>query len=341
MFVHCGPVFTRPGDLSDGMLASQLADSWGITADAVEYVAVGFGSHHWSIIEGERRWFVSVDDLDAKKRRVDDRRDVVFQRLRAALSAARVAADCGLDFVAAPIRAADDAVVARVNERYAAAVYPFLGGTCYPFGDFETVAHRDAVLGMVVRLHDVADPATTGALADDLVVPRRDDLTVAIGELGQRWDSGPYGELARDLLDHHASTVERLLERYDRIAAGVAQRPERMVLSHGEPHAANTVMTGDGWRLVDWDTTMIAAPERDLWMMAKADASVIDAYEAMTERTVIRDGLDCYRLWWDLSEICGYIALLHDAHDDTEDVRESWRNLQHFLNPTARLPHLA
>ena len=330
-------MFTRPDDLSDGVLASHVADSWGIGADAVEYVAVGFGSHHWSIIEGERRWFVSVDDLDAKRHRLDERRDAVFQRLRAALSASRVAADRDLDFVVAPIRATDDAVVARVSDRYAAAVYPFLDGTCYPFGDFPTVAHRDAVLGMVARLHAVADPATTGALPDDLGVPRRDDLTMAIDGLGEPWDSGPYGEPARRLLSHHAPSVERLLEHYDRIAAGVARRPERMVLSHGEPHPANTVMTGDGWRLVDWDTTMIAAPERDLWMMAKADASVIDAYEVMTERTVIQDGLDCYRLWWDLSEICGYIALLRDAHDDTEDVRQSWRNLQDFLNPTARL----
>jgi Phosphotransferase enzyme family len=334
-------VFTRPGDVSDGMLASHLADSWGIAPDAVEYVAVGFGSHHWSIIEGERRWFVSVDDLDAKRHRVDDRRDVVFQRLRAALSAAGVAADRGLEFVVAPIRAADGAVVARITDRYAAAVYPFLDGTSDPFGDFRTVAHRDAVLGMVARLHDVADPASTGALPDDLVVPRRDDLSVAIDELGRRWDSGPYGELARELLDKHASTVEQLLEHYDRVAAIVAKRPERMVLSHGEPHPANTVTTSDGWVLVDWDTTMIAAPERDLWMMAKTDASVVDAYEAMTEREVIQDGLDCYRLWWDLSEICGYIALLRDAHDDTDDMRESWRNLQHSLNPTAHRPHLA
>jgi Phosphotransferase enzyme family len=340
VLVGCGSVLTRPGDVSDVMLASHLVELWGLAADAVEYLAVGFGSHHWLVIEDERRWFVTVDDLDAKKHSVDDRRDAVFQRLRAALSAARVAADRGLDFVVAPIRAADDDVVGRIDDRYAAAVYPFLDGTTYRYGDFRTVAHRDAVLGMVARLHDVADPATTGALSDDLVIPRREDLSVAIGALGERWDSGPYGELARALLDRHASGVERLLQHYDRIAAGPAQRPERMVLTHGEPHPANTVMIDGDWQLVDWDTTMIAAPERDLWMIAKANASVVDAYEALTERAVTQDGLDCYGLWWDLSEICGYIALLHDVHDDTEDIRASWTNLQHFLNPTARWPHL-
>lgn len=334
-------MFTRPGALSDSMLADHLVDGWQIAPDSVEYVAVGFGSHHWSVTEGERRWFVTVDDLDAKKHSVDDPRDAVLQRLRIALSAARLIADEGLDFVVAPIRAAGDAVVRRVDDRYAAAVYPFIDGTAYPYGDVPTVDHRDALLEMVARLHGVADPATSGAALDDLAVPRRLDLSVAIEALDQRWDSGPFGEPARGLLDRHASAVERLFEHYDRLAAGLASRPERMVLTHGEPHPANTVMTSEGWLLVDWDTTLIAPPERDLWMMATVDSSVVDAYEATTGRGVLRDGLDCYRLWWDLGEICGYVTLLRHTHDDTEDSRESWKNLQHYLNPDARWPQLA
>jgi spectinomycin phosphotransferase/16S rRNA (guanine(1405)-N(7))-methyltransferase len=333
-------VFTRPGDLSDVMLASHLVDGWQIAADAVEYVAVGFGSHHWSVNEGGRRWFVTVDDLDAKKHSVNDSRNTVFQRLRTALSAARVIADQGLDFVVAPIRAGDDTVLRRVEDRYAAAVYPFIDGTSYPYGDFQTTEHRDVVLGMVTQLHGVTDPATIGAVPDDLVVPRRVDLSVAIDALGHHWDSGPFGELARHLLDRHASAVERLFEHYDRIAARLARRPERSVLTHGEPHPANTVLTSAGLLIVDWDTTLIAAPERDLWMMATVDTSVVDAYEATTGQEVLQDGLDCYRLWWDLSEICEYVTVLRDTHNDTDDVRESWRNLQHFLDPAARWPQL-
>ena len=68
---------------------------------------------------------------------------------------------------------------------------------------------------------------------------------------------------------------------------------------------------------------------------------VVDSYEATTGREVLQDGLDCYRLWWDLSEICGYVTLLRDTHDDTDDIRESWKNLQHFLDPALRWPQLA
>ena len=91
--------------------------------------------------------------------------------------------------------------------------------------------------------------------------------------------------------------------------------------------------TDVGWLLVDSDTTLIAAPDRDLWMMGSGDVPAIDAYEAATGRHVLQVALDCYRLWWDLSEICEYVTLLRDNHDDTDDTRESWNNLQHYLDP--------
>ena len=64
--------------------------------------------------------------------------------------------------------------------------------------------------------------------------------------------------------------------------------------------------------------------------MAAADRSVVGTYEAMTGRQLDRLGLDCYRLGWDLAEICGYIAVLRHPHEDTADIRASWNNLQHY-----------
>ena len=47
-----------------------------------------------------------------------------------------------------------------------------------------------------------------------------------------------------------------------------------------------------------------------------------------------------YRLWYDLSEIGGYLSLFQSPHEDTEDTKESWKNLQHFLRPAERWPTL-
>ena len=38
-----------------------------------------------------------------------------------------------------------------------------------------------------------------------------------------------------------------------------------MLLTHGEPHPGNAMLAADGWRLVDWDTALVAPLERDLW----------------------------------------------------------------------------
>jgi hypothetical protein len=45
-------------------------------------------------------------------------------------------------------------------------------------------------------------------------------------------------------------------------------------------------------------------------------------------------------MWYDLSEIAGYIELFRAALDDTEDAAESWKNLEHFLRPAERWPRL-
>ncbi len=89
---------------------------------------------------------------------------------------------------------------------------------------------------------------------------------------------GPYAERARQLLLAHAADLEKLTAAYDVLAARIAARPERFVVTHGEPHAGNVMLTPDGLVLIDWDTARLAPPERDLWTLAEADESLLDRY---------------------------------------------------------------
>jgi Phosphotransferase enzyme family len=327
-----GRVLTRPSDLADETLTSHLRDGWGVGDATVDYLAVGFGSHHWLVNDGSRQWFLTVDDLDARRTESDEPRDVIAARLQAALSAAAFLADEGLEFVLAPVRSTSGTVLRRVDDRYIAAVYPFVDGRSFPYGAFLSTDHFDAVLGQVVRIHAIADPAASGAATDDLVVPHRDDLSAALDQLGQRWETGPFAETARSLLDRSAVSVERRFERYDVVAGTVAAHPERMVLTHGEPHPGNTLGTAAGWLLADWDTTLIAAPERDLSRMTCPGRTTADAYEALTGRQLLPEGFDCYSLRWDLGEICSYVAGFREPHDDTEDMRASLRYLAGYVD---------
>lgn len=142
------------------------------------------------------------------------------------------------------------------------------------------------------------------------------------------------------LLARHADGVTALIAIYGELAGEVASRPDRFVVTHGEPGAWNVLRTPAGWVFVDWDFVRLAPPERDLRELAETDPAVLTAYTAATGTVIDHGALALFRMWYDLSEIAGYIGLFRGPHDDTEDTAQSWRNLQHFLRPAHRWPDL-
>ena len=90
-------MLAAPGRLTADPLARALADGWGITATSIQYRAVGFGSHHWELLDTDAaRWFVTADDLSSDQAK--------GERLHAALDTAIDLRDAGAEFVIAPIR---------------------------------------------------------------------------------------------------------------------------------------------------------------------------------------------------------------------------------------------
>jgi hypothetical protein len=329
-------VFSQPGDIADDMLRDALRGGWNVAATSLTYQAVGFGSHHWLVsTAGRDRLFVTVDDLAAKTRGAADAADAAFTRLeRAFATAFSLRRDAGLDFVVAPIPAADGRVVARLAARYSLVVHPYVEHRHAGHdGEFASSADRLAVLDQLITLHGARAELP---VADEFAVPRVAELTAAMGQTGAPWRAGPYGPLARDLLAAHAADLTRLLAAYDDLAVRVARASGRMVITHGEPHSANVLETPGGFVMVDWESVLLAPPERDLWALAETDASIPAAYAAATGVAVDSDALALYRMWYDLAEIAAYISLFRESHHETADTAESWLNLQHFLRPASR-----
>jgi spectinomycin phosphotransferase len=325
-------VYTRPDDLSDLQVADAVHAAWGVRAEAIEWAAVGFGSHHWRITADGDRWFVTMDDLVAKARQVGD----PLRRLAAALSTARALRDVGLDFVVAPERTVAGEVLHVLDDRFALAVYPHVEGEPHEWGAYPTREERLGVLDLVAALHRAPEPATTAALADDFAIPGRPQLHAAVEAIEEPWRSGPFGEPARALLRRHRDAVDRAVERYDRLAEAV-QRRGRVVLTHGEPHRANTITTAAGPVLIDWETALLAPPERDLWGMAAEDPRTLEDYEARTGVATDHDAVALYALWWDLTEVCVYTAELRRPHRESEDTRLAWQGLQDYLTAVVDL----
>lgn len=328
---------TPPVDLDAAVLSAALRSWWRLPTAELEYRPVGFGSHHWlATARDHEALFVTVDDLTGKWRADSHGLDAAFDRLAQAYDATRSLAATGLGFVLAPVPAVDGRLLHRLTERYSVVVHSVLAGEPAGEGQYRAAADRDAVLALLVELHGVV----VDAPVDEFVVFGRAGLEAALADTGRPWLTGPYGEPARRLLDVHAAGVAVLLTAYDELAGHLAEYPERFVVTHGEPHANNVLLTTDGPILIDWDTVMIAPPERDLWTLAEEDPVVLDRYAAAAGRVADPLALDAYRLWYDLAEIAEYVNLFRAPHGKTGDTLASWNNLQYFLNPEQRWPRL-
>jgi spectinomycin phosphotransferase/16S rRNA (guanine(1405)-N(7))-methyltransferase len=324
-------VFTRPAELSDEDVVRAVGDGWAVSVDAAAYAPVGFGSHHWHATAGPDRWFVTVDDLAAKRWEAGEPLSGPRGRLAAALDAARRLRAAGLAFVVAPVATRAGASVHPLGDRWAVSLYGHVDGEGHRWGAYPDRAARLAVLDLVARTHAAPAAAWAEAGRDEMRLPHRAGLDAVLDGDTPRWGPGPFAEPARALVARHAPAVRAALARHDCLAAAAWARPERVVLTHGEPHRANTMTTAAGPVLIDWETALVAPPERDLWSMAAEDDRIPHDYAARTGVVPDPDALALYHLGWDLTEVAGYADLYRRPHDETEDTTHAWGYFEGYL----------
>ncbi len=328
-------VLTPPDGLSEDTLTSVLARGWDTGVASTAYQAVGFGSHHWNIVDTSGgRWFVTVDELQTKQRSLDEPLAATFGRLRASLCAARDLRDCGAAFVVAPVLTRDGEPLVRLDDRLAVAVYPFVDGQSFTWGELITPALRRGMLDLIVGVHTAPAAARRHAAADDFMVLHRDELELALGSGHDAADvagCGPYARPTARLVAENAAGLRRTLARYDALAAAARSRPSGLVLTHGEPHPGNVMLTASGWVLIDWDTALVAPPERDLWSLDPGDGSVLRRYPGATGVTPRPELLELYRIRWDLADMAVTVSRLRRPHPGSEDDEKSWGGLSSLI----------
>ena len=104
------------------------------------------------------------------------------------------------------------------------------------------------------------------------------------------------------------------------------------MLTHGEPHRGNTIVTATGVVLVDWDTCLLAPPERDLWLLVGEEPGIRERYAARTGTALDARLLEAYRLRWDLADVEAGVRDLRAPHADDEDSRTALAALRGVLN---------
>lgn len=328
---------SRPPELSDSLIAAAVSAHWPVAGAAATYLPVGYGSHHWRIDDaGGGRWFASVDLLD------DADPSASFGRLEAALTVAVRARDAGLTFPVAPIRSNDGDVLRSLSTRYALALYPHVSGRAGQFHDRLEPAAAIELTGMLVALHGL--PSASSALGTESYAlhgraPLEAALGAAAGGLTDGW-RGPYAMRLRVLLERHGGHVIRALREHDALVTSAPRRQETMVVTHGEPHPGNLIRTTTGLALIDWETALLAPPERDLWLLqARTSPDVLAEYEGRSGRRVNDELMTRYRLAWALTDVGDFTEQLANAVEETADTVWAWDALVGTVNDlTTRTP---
>lgn len=314
---------TKPDDLTDANVADAAAYRWGLPEPTAMYRPVGYGSHHWAVTDAVgQRWFASVDLLD------EPDPDAQFENLAAALGLATSTHDAGLMFAVGPVRGEDGSHVQRLRHHYAMALYPHVVGQAGGFGDAFSSADAGEVAKMLAALHalDVEKTGRGSIPVETFEIPGRSDLEEALADVrtNVEWD-GPYGGDLHRILDRHADQVVSALRRHDSLLDAAGAQPNQLVPTHGEPHMGNLIRAAEGLMLIDWDSAMLAPPERDVWMVAeRTNGRGLADYEAASGRTIDPDLIERYRLAWALADLADYAVTLRDAGKETDDTAWMW-----------------
>jgi spectinomycin phosphotransferase len=319
-------VHERPADIPDSAVATAVARQWALTVRELSYLPVGFGGYHWLAVDQTgSRWFVTVSDLAAPW--VPD--------LSAAMqTAAWLAREGGLEFVVAPVPTRAGQIVGSLDSRHALTLFPHVDAAPSRFEDEIDDGDRAAIIDLLARLH-TATPQDVQVPGRPLELATREGVEQALASLDVPWIGGPYAEPGRDLLVQYERPLRQAFRRFDGLLGRVREAGGPYVITHGEPHPGNLLRTPAGLRLVDWDMTALARPERDLWWMISNDQDAA-RYSRRTGWTVSQDALSLYRLRWGLDDIAEFLSELRGPHQRTADTLVSWTALQNTLEAIAR-----
>jgi spectinomycin phosphotransferase len=312
----------RPADIRDSDVAAALARQWALTVQDLSYLPVGFGGYHWLAVDQTgSRWFVTVSDLAAPW----------APDLPAAMqTAAWLATEAGLEFVVAPVPTRAGQVVGTLDSPHALTLFPYLDAAPGRFEEPVDDGDRAAIIDMLARLH-TAIPKGIHVPSQPLQLATRQAIDQALASPGVPWTGGPYAEPGRELLARYERPLRQAFARFDSLLDRVREAGGPYVITHGEPHPGNLLRTRAQLCLVDWDTTALARPERDLWWVISGDQDAA-RYSWRTGRTVNQDALALYRLRWGLNDIAEFLSEIRGPHQRTADTLVSWTGLQETLD---------
>jgi spectinomycin phosphotransferase len=257
----------EPPDLPDEQIVACLRESYGVDAAAITFLPLGADVNsavYRVAARGGAAYFLKLRGGDC---------DELIVALPHLLRAQ------GIGAIIAPVPTGDGQLWGRVG-RFRAMLYPFVEGRS---GFSARLSDRHWVeLGAALRrIHTATLP-----LALRRQIPRETyapHWRERVREFQARAEGTAYAEpVAARLaafMRAQRDVIDDLVGRAEQLAGELLARPPAAVLCHADAHAGN-LLVGDSGELylVDWDTPILAPPERDL-MFVGAGLGVADTAE--------------------------------------------------------------
>lgn len=242
--------------LDKGQLSTCLQDHFGVRAQSIEFVPLGY-------------------DLQTAIHRVTAQDGAVyFLKTRfgppkgASLDVPRALTDAGIPNILAPIPTRSGALFAPMGDDHdhTATLFPFIDAQ-----DAMTVGLTDEQwreFGRTLRaVHDsgMQERFSDTIRTDAFDLPSADLVRQVTNAVCEWCFVSPAAERFAAFWRSEISRIEAMLDRAHELAELLRARSFDNVLCHADIHAANILVARDGhiW-LVDWDGPLIAPRERDL-----------------------------------------------------------------------------
>ncbi|TLM81785.1 MAG: aminoglycoside phosphotransferase family protein, partial [Actinobacteria bacterium] len=246
-----------------------------------------------------------------------------------AVSVPRHLYDSGLRQIIPPLRTRDGRLWAALGD-YACILYPYVDGR----DGFSQALSDDQwrIFGAALRaVHGLDLPA---ALREALPVedwsPRwREAVRGFQAQAGRGGFSDPLAARMAAYMRARRVEIDNMIERAERLAAALRDRPPAHVLCHADVHAGNLLLAADGaLYIVDWDDPILAPKERDLmfvgggiggiWQDERESALFYQGYGAARLDLTALAYYRYERIIADIAAYCEQILLVRGGQDDRE-----------------------
>lgn len=257
-------------------IPSVLAEGWQLDVTALEFLPLGNSAYCYRVATSGEQYLLKLVSLGTLKGQATE------QAMRYSLPLTWHLFQSGAFRRLAPALPTVEGRFSMQRSTLLFALYPFLEGTsladAYPLSD----ALVEEIAGLVADLHQVKVSGMPVLLPQEqFTLPFLPALLQGVASLELLAAHAPlYQQRLRDLVWPRHEYIEAFIERLLQAQARVQQQEGLAVLCHGDVWGGNLIRsTQQGLCLVDWESAIVAPPERDAFGFVRQLAAFTAGYQ--------------------------------------------------------------